>query len=32
MEQDALGVWSSPGGKVARFNDPDGNTLSISQH
>jgi hypothetical protein len=33
MEQDELGVWSSPGGaKVAWFKDPDGNTLSISQH
>jgi catechol 2,3-dioxygenase-like lactoylglutathione lyase family enzyme len=33
MEQDALGVWSAPGGaKVAWFRDPDGNTLSISQH
>ena len=33
MEQDALGVWSSPtGDKVAWFKDPDGNILSISQH
>jgi len=33
MQQDELGVWSSPGGgKVAWFKDPDGNTLSISQH
>lgn len=33
MEQDELGVWTSPGGgKVAWFKDPDGNTLSISQH
>jgi catechol 2,3-dioxygenase-like lactoylglutathione lyase family enzyme len=33
MEQDALGIWSAPGGaKVAWFRDPDGNTLSISQH
>jgi catechol 2,3-dioxygenase-like lactoylglutathione lyase family enzyme len=31
MEQDGLGIWSSPGGaKVAWFKDPDGNTLSIS--
>ena len=31
--QDADGVWSAPGGaKVAWFKDPDGNTLSISQH
>ena len=33
LEQDALGVWSAPGGaKIAWFRDPDGNTLSISQH
>ena len=33
MKQDGLGIWSSPGGsKVAWFKDPDGNTLSISQH
>ena len=33
MEQDDLGIWSSPGGgKVAWFKDPDVNTLSISQH
>ena len=33
MEQDELGIWTSPGGsKVAWFKDPDGNTLSISQH
>ena len=33
MEQDELGVWASPSGtKVAWFKDPDGNTLSISQH
>ena len=32
FEQDALGVWSSPGGaKVAWFKDPDGNTLSLTQ-
>lgn len=31
--QDEWGVWSAPGGaKVAWFKDPDGNTLSISQH
>lgn len=30
---DALGIWSSPtGDKVAWFQDPDGNTLSLSQH
>jgi len=33
MEQDELGIWHSPGGaQVAWFKDPDGNTLSISQH
>ena len=34
LEQDDLGVWTVPGGaaKVAWFNDPDGNILSISQH
>jgi len=33
MEQDGLGIWSSPSGaKVAWFKDPDGNTLSISQN
>jgi catechol 2,3-dioxygenase-like lactoylglutathione lyase family enzyme len=32
MEQDDLGIWTSPGGKIAWFKDPDGNTLSISQH
>jgi catechol 2,3-dioxygenase-like lactoylglutathione lyase family enzyme len=33
MEQDELGVWSSPNGaRVAWFKDPDGNILSISEH
>ena len=33
MQQDDLGVWTSPGGgQVAWFKDPDGNTLSVSQH
>jgi catechol 2,3-dioxygenase-like lactoylglutathione lyase family enzyme len=33
LEQSADGVWTAPGGaKVAWFTDPDGNTLSISQH
>ncbi|MFN0101152.1 MAG: VOC family protein [Bryobacteraceae bacterium] len=34
LEQDELGIWSSPDGmaKVAWFKDPDGNVLSISQH
>ncbi|WP_380874181.1 glyoxalase [Sphingomonas sp. DBB INV C78] len=31
MGQDELGVWTSPdGAKVAWFNDPDGNVLSLS--
>ena len=31
--QDALGIWTAPDGKtkVAWFNDPDGNSLSLSQ-
>ena len=31
--QDALGIWTSPDGaaKVAWFNDPDGNVLSLTQ-
>ena len=30
---DELGIWSAPdGAKVAWFQDPDGNTLSLSQH
>jgi catechol 2,3-dioxygenase-like lactoylglutathione lyase family enzyme len=33
MNQDALGIWSSPSGaKVAWFKDPDGNILSVSEH
>jgi catechol 2,3-dioxygenase-like lactoylglutathione lyase family enzyme len=32
MDQDELGVWSTPGGGwVAWFHDPDGNVLSVSQ-
>jgi catechol 2,3-dioxygenase-like lactoylglutathione lyase family enzyme len=32
MQQDELGVWSSPSGaKVAWFKDPDGNILSITE-
>ena len=32
LEQDELGVWTSPGGsKVAWFKDPDGNVLSITE-
>ena len=33
MQQDDLGIWTTPtGAKVAWFKDPDGNTLSISEH
>ncbi len=33
MGQDDLGIWSSlSGAKVAWFKDPDGNTLSVSEH
>jgi catechol 2,3-dioxygenase-like lactoylglutathione lyase family enzyme len=32
MEQDDLGIWQTPGpARVAWFNDPDGNLLSLSQ-
>ena len=33
MGQDALGIWTSPDGraKVAFFDDPDGNGLSLTQ-
>lgn len=33
FKQDELGIWTSPtGDKVAWFKDPDGNTLSVSEH
>lgn len=34
LEHDELGIWHAPdrGAKVAWFKDPDGNTLSVSQH
>lgn len=33
FKQDELGIWTAPSGdKVAWFKDPDGNTLSLSQH
>jgi len=32
MDQDDLGIWTSPDGKVAWFKDPDGNILSVSEH
>jgi len=32
MDQDEKGVWTTPGGdQVAWFNDPDGNTLSLTR-
>ena len=33
MGQDALGIWTAPGSgaKIAWFNDPDGNVLSLTQ-
>jgi catechol 2,3-dioxygenase-like lactoylglutathione lyase family enzyme len=31
MQQDALGIWTSPSGaRIAWFKDPDGNVLSVS--
>lgn len=33
VDQDAAGVWTTPdGAQVAWFHDPDGNTLSLTQH
>jgi catechol 2,3-dioxygenase-like lactoylglutathione lyase family enzyme len=33
FEQDARGIWHAPNGDaVAWFQDPDGNTLSLSRH
>lgn len=33
LPQDDAGIWTAPtGDKVAWFKDPDGNTLSLSQH
>ena len=33
FKQDELGIWTAPtGDKVAWFEDPDGNILSVSQH
>jgi catechol 2,3-dioxygenase-like lactoylglutathione lyase family enzyme len=32
MPQDKLGIWTSPSGaKIAWFQDPDGNTLSLTE-
>ncbi len=33
FKQDDLGIWTAPSGaRVAWFKDPDGNTLSVSEH
>lgn len=33
MHQDELGIWTAPGGaRVAWFADPDGHTLSVTEH
>jgi hypothetical protein len=33
FKQDELGIWTAPNGdKIAWFKDPDGNTLSLSEH
>lgn len=33
LDQDALGIWLSPGGAlVAWIKDPDGNTISLTQY
>lgn len=33
LPQDDLGIWTTPtGARVAWFKDPDGNTLSLSEH
>lgn len=33
VEQDDLGIWTTPdGSRVLWFHDPDGNTLSVTQH
>jgi|SRR5215469_535363 len=33
FKQDEVGIWTAPSGdRVAWFKDPDGNTLSLSQH
>ena len=33
LEQDESGIWTAPNGtRIAWFKDPDGNTLSVSEH
>ncbi|NNE65345.1 MAG: VOC family protein [Pyrinomonadaceae bacterium] len=31
FEQDGLGIWDTPGARIAWFRDPDGNLLSLSE-
>jgi catechol 2,3-dioxygenase-like lactoylglutathione lyase family enzyme len=31
LEQDHLAIWSTDGGKIAWFKDPDGNVLSLTR-
>lgn len=31
FEQDDLGIWETPGARIAWFKDPDGNVLSFSE-
>ena len=31
FEQDELGIWDTPGARIAWFHDPDGNLLSLSE-
>jgi catechol 2,3-dioxygenase-like lactoylglutathione lyase family enzyme len=31
MQQDDLAIWTTPGAKVAWFDDPEGNVLSLTQ-
>jgi predicted enzyme related to lactoylglutathione lyase len=31
FEQDELGIWETPGARIAWFLDPDGNLLSLSE-
>jgi predicted enzyme related to lactoylglutathione lyase len=32
MDQDERGIWTAPGGsRIAWFQDPDGNTLSLTE-
>jgi catechol 2,3-dioxygenase-like lactoylglutathione lyase family enzyme len=31
LDQDDIGIWTSPGARIAWFKDPDGNTLSLTE-